>query len=349
MRLFISITFAAGLFAFSSFGADELQFEGKSMETWLNDLIGIPGTYGEPFPSEETKQQALKAFQRMGSREFDYLVEKLASTTSNKFSAGAITTAFKVAGTNATPEIPKLIALFNNGDETTIWVVARCLIGIGTNSVAPLMNALSNQKIEVRKASALCLGQIGPPAGPAVPLMLDRLKIEDVQVRMAIISSLGLIGQYPEKVIPVLTESLKSQNQTIRGNAAFSISCFGKIAESAAPTLFKLLNDNDGTVRNNAAAAIMRMNLGPEYLPLLISNATNNDTAVRCLIAQALGNQGDHTNEVFPVLLKLTEDPDRYVRESAGVTLNQMGYQPPVNLVPLRGQYYKPPTNSTNK
>jgi HEAT repeat protein len=81
------------------------------------------------------------------------------------------------------------------------------------------------------------------------------------------------------------------------------------------------------------------MKLGKEYIPLLATNASNPDAKVRSLIAQALGNQGAYTNEVFPILLKLTKDPDRYVRESAGVTINQMGYKPPVDVVKLRGLY----------
>lgn len=326
-------------FMSSCLGADDLQFEGKSMETWLNNLIGIPGKEGDPFPSEETKQEALKAFQRMGNREYDYLVEKLPSTTGNKFEYGAIRAAFKIAGTNATPEIPKLIALFGQGDESTVWAVSECLVAIGTNSVSPLMHALIDGNVKVRQGAASALGQIGPPAKPAVPLLLERLKIEELQVRLPIISTLGLIGQYPDLVVPVLIQNLQSDNQNIRGNAAFAVSWFGNAAKDAAPQLFKLLNDENGTVRNNAASAIMNMNLGKEYIPLLATNASNPDFKVRCLIAQALGKQGAYTNEVFPILLKMTKDPDRYVRESAGVTINQMGYKPPVNVVKLRGLY----------
>jgi len=81
------------------------------------------------------------------------------------------------------------------------------------------------------------------------------------------------------------------------------------------------------------------MNLPKQFVPLLVSNAANPDARVRSLIAQALGKQSNSTNEVMPVLLKLTKDHDRYVRESAGVTWNEIGYKPPVNVVKLRGLY----------
>jgi HEAT repeat protein len=324
------------------FGADDVQFEGKSMDTWLNNLIGIPDNGRDPVPpneKEETQRQAVAAFQRMSSREYDYLVKKLPSTTENKFANGEITVAFKIAGTNASPAIPKLIALLSRGDEPTAWSVARCLVGIGTNSIAPLIDALSDKNANVRAGAAYALGQIGPPAKPAVPSMLEKLKTDELKVRLAIIGSLGFIRQYPDQVIPVLTENLKCENPDVRGNAAMAISCFGNDVGNAAPILFKLLNDNNDRVRNNAAGAVLHANLGKEQIPLLISNADNPDARVRSLIAQALGKQAVYTNEVYPALLKLSKDPDRYVRESAGVTWNQIGYKPPMDVVHLRGLY----------
>lgn len=305
------------------------------MDGWLNLLTGRPEKIYAPFPNDEMQRQALAAFKRMGSREYDYLVEQLATETTN--ANIGITVAFKLAGTNAAPEIPKLIALFKRDE--IVWAAIRCLVDIGTNSIPPLMHALSDKDIKIRQGAANALGQIGPPAGVAVPLLLNKLKTEKTQVRCSIIASLGLINQYPEKVVPVLIQNLESDDVNIRGNTAFALIGFSRNTDAAAPGLFKLLKDSDENVRNNAAGAIMNMKLGKEYIPLLATNASNPDAKVRSLIAQALGNQGAYTNEVFPILLKLTKDPDRYVRESAGVTINQMGYKPPVDVVKLRGLY----------
>lgn len=334
-RLLIAISFAVA--NFTSLAAGGPQFEGKSMDTWLNALIGISENHGEAFPTKEERQQAIAAVRRMGSREFDYLIEKLPSSTQNKFAYSAIISAFKVAGTNATPEIPKLIVLLGQGNEANDWLVARCLVGIGTNSIVPLMRALSDKNQDVRAGAAYVLGQIGPPAKPAVPLMLEKLKTDELKVRIAIIGSLGFIGQYPDQVIPVLTKNLSSDNPDMRANAAAAISCFEGNVGNAAPILFKLLNDKDARVRNNAAGAVLQVNLGKEYIPLLVSNVDNPDPKVRSLIAQALGKQAAYTNEVYPALLKLTKDSDHWVRESAAVTWNQIGYQPPMNVVQLRG------------
>ncbi len=126
MKLLIAISSALiNLCAFSFIGADELRFEGKSMETWLKNLIGIPDG-NDQFPREETRRQAVKAFKRMGSREYEYLIDLIPSDPENLH--GIIRAAFQVAGTHASPVIPKLIALFDRGDEQIDGLAGECLI-----------------------------------------------------------------------------------------------------------------------------------------------------------------------------------------------------------------------------
>jgi len=138
----------------AGFSADELQFEGKSMDTWLNNLFGRPSIPGGQRPSEEAEQASAAAFQRMGQREYDYLVAKIPSCENDKTLGYAIMTALRIAGTNATPEIPKMILLFSQDSEFTCQLVAKCLSEMGTNSVRPLMNALTNKNVKVRQISA---------------------------------------------------------------------------------------------------------------------------------------------------------------------------------------------------
>jgi len=175
------------------------------------------------------------------------------------------------------------------------------------------------------------LGHIGRPAKPAVPLLLERLKVEEVQVRGSILAALGLIQQYPDLVVPVLTQNLASDDPKIRSAAAFGVSSFTKDAKPALPMLFKLLKDEDNLTRNNAATGLLMISPGQEFIPLLVSNMDNPDPRVRSVIAQVLGEQRDHTNEVCPALLKLTKDQDPNVRESANGALKKIGCQPPEN------------------
>lgn len=298
---FIITVLVISLLPLVCFSADDLQFEGKSMEAWINNLIGLPDKTGEHFDdrrkSDEIQQKAVEAIRMMGSREFDYLVEQLCSTNRSKIPVARIEMVFSIVGSNAIPEIPKLIKVFNQ-DELMAWQATACLKSIGTNSIPPLMTALVNRNIKVRQNAAYALGQFGQPAKTAVSLLLERLKVEKLQVRGRIITSLGLINQYPEKVVPALIPYLSSEDTDIRGNAAFAMIGFGKNARTAAPKLFKLMSDENETVRNNAAGALQHMeaDMGKEYVTLLLSNASNADQKVREYISQELSKRGANTN-----------------------------------------------------
>jgi len=154
------------------FGAENLRFEGKSIDAWLNILVGLPEQpekINEPFPGKEMQQQAVAAFKRMGPREYDYLVQRLDSTNANVI---GIAFAFKYAGTNASLEIRRLIALFDRDEAAGAAI--RCLVEIGTNSVPALIEALSEKNVKIRQRPANALGQIGPPAKTAVPILMKR-------------------------------------------------------------------------------------------------------------------------------------------------------------------------------
>jgi NLR family CARD domain-containing protein 3 len=318
------------LLANASFCADELQFEGKSMNTWLNNGIGRPSNPGEQRPSKEAEQEAAAAFQRMGQRECDWLIAKLPDCEKDQMLGYAIIAALRIAGTNATPEIPKLISLFSQESEFTCQLVARCLSERGANSVRPLMSALTDKSVKVRQMSADVLGNIGRPAMPAVPLLLERFKVEEVQVRASILCALGLIQAYPDLAVPVLIESLSSDDPQIRRAATFSVSTFTN-ARPALPLLFKLLNDDDRVIRENAAIGLLRFSPGQDFFPLLVTSIDNPDPYIRLIIAQVLSQQKVHTDEVCPALLKLAKDQDPNVRECANGALKKVGCQPPEN------------------
>lgn len=286
--------FIISLLSLACFGAEDLQFEGKSIDAWLKLLTGRPEQPYGPSPSKEIQRQALAAVQRMGKREYDFLVEQLTSTNAD---IGIIPIAFKVAGSNAVPEIPTLIETLDH--ETSIsWMAAECLKSIGTNSIPPLIAALDNKKVRIRENAAYALGQIGPPAGIAVPKLLERLSIDELPVRCQILTALGLINQYPEKVVPAVIPYLSNKDSSLRGNAAFTMIGFGKNAKAAAPKLFKLMSDDNETVCGNAAGALehMEAGMGKDYVTLLESNASNPDLKIREYISQELSKRGVNTN-----------------------------------------------------
>jgi len=264
------------------------------MDVWTKTLIGIPEQPYGPLPTVKMQEEALAAFQRMGRREYFFLVDQLITTNAI---AGWIPYVFKAAGSNAAPAIPKLIKTLDN-EVPISWRAAESLKNIGTNSIPPLIAALDSKKLNVRKSAAYALGQIGPTAEPAVPKLLERLNMDEISVRYDILTALGLINQHPEKVVPAIIPYLSSDDSIIRGNAAFAMIGFGKNARAAAPKLFKLMSDDNENVRINTAGALehMEAGMGADYITLLKENATNSDLKVRNFVLQQLTNRGVNTN-----------------------------------------------------
>lgn len=294
MKIILITAFIVSFSIFICLGVDNYQFEGKSIDAWAKTLIGLPEQpYGPP-PTIEMQQQAVAVFRKMGKPEYFFLVDQLITTNAI---VGWIPYAFKAAGSNAVPAIPKLIKALDN-EIPVSWRVAECLKNIGTNSIPPLIAALDNKKVKIRRGAAYALGQIGSPAEPAIPKLLERLNMDETSVRYDILTALGLINQHPEIVVPALIPYLSNEDPTVRGNASFAMIGFGKDARAAAPKLFQLMSDDNENVRINAGGALehMETGMGTEFVTLLKENATNSDLKIRKFVLQQLTNRGIKTN-----------------------------------------------------
>jgi hypothetical protein len=122
--------------------------------------------------------------------------------------------AFKVLGTNAGPAVPQLLEIYNRE---------------------------SDRDTRDRVVSALT--QIGPPAQPAVPMLLRRLAGTNTWMRVNAIVALGAIHSDSEAVVPALTSSLRDPGYDVRFAAIMALKDFGKAAKSAGPALVELLSD----------------------------------------------------------------------------------------------------------
>jgi HEAT repeat protein len=107
-----------------------------------------------------------------------------------------------------------------------------------------------------RKMAAERLGDMGPAARSAVPVLIQALKDWDFLVRHRAAEALGKIGADPETVVPALTASLGDKHPIVRAMAAESLGKFGPAAASALPTLRKQLSDAHPQAQDRAARAI---------------------------------------------------------------------------------------------
>jgi len=225
------------------------------------------------------------------------------------------------------------------------------LIALGGRAVLPLIDALDDDRGDVRQLAALALGRIGdvratPPlmlalrtgdakgrAGAAfalgemgdpgaVPLLIAALKDESDPIRSAAISALGKLRPI-EAVVPLIaTWSGANQNSDIQFRVVEAIAALG---EPAFEPLLAALQNPCAAIRVGAVMTLNRLGDRRSVAPLIDKlRVRNEDSAVQRQLVCALGEIGD-SSAVMP-LIETLQDCGRpwEVRCFAAISLGKL-------------------------
>jgi HEAT repeat protein len=99
-------------------------------------------------------------------------------------------------------------------------VAGRLLIRLGGEAVPALVEALSDEGVDVRRKAARTLGEIGPESVEAVPALIHVLADEDEDVRLWAAYALGRIGPEAFEAVPSLIEALGDEYADLEAAAA---------------------------------------------------------------------------------------------------------------------------------
>jgi HEAT repeat protein len=232
--------------------------------------------------------------------------------------------------------------LFFQGRPTNYWrralrdddpagqVRAAAALKGGGLAAIPVLAAVLNedrpgdwQAAQERCKAAEILGEMGPEARMAAPMLMTALNDPDPAVRKAIIVTLDKLGVPAEHMVPRLIALLPTSN---RIDAIKSLGRYGGAAREAVPALVGLLKDPAADVRWNAAQALGL--IGPEArqaVPDLIAALHDEDADVREHGAESLGQVGVASPEVVGALEAACKDPNPRVRRDAVRSLGQFG------------------------
>jgi HEAT repeat protein len=104
--------------------------------------------------------------------------------------------------------------------------------------------------------SCECLAEMGPLAAPAVPALIEALRIKN-DIPHGAVRALGRIGPAAKEAVPALCECLKEKlSYGLRTEAAEALGRIGPAASPAIPALKELLRDNFWQVRVAAEDAL---------------------------------------------------------------------------------------------
>jgi HEAT repeat protein len=233
--------------------------------------------------------------------------------------AGALGNIGPAAGAAA----PALTALLGDEDRGVGVEAARALwrIDRGREAVAFLVRACAGEG-EPRVRAIKALGEIGPEAGRAVPVLRKGLQDPDESERAAVALALwrlqrrtetpGLVSDPRQEALSVLIKLLREGRPEQRWSAAAAVRQIGPEAGPAVPALVACLREEDPGLREQAADALGAIDpRDREAVPALTALLDDSNLRVRLAAARALARAGHRPADLVPVLVRVLErSPD---------------------------------------
>lgn len=203
-------------------------------------------------------------------------------------------------GSAAAPALPLVQELFereNNWSLRCALAVALCRIDAGqTNAFACLTNGLaSHQPANDRWMAAFELGNIGPNAKAAVPLLLAALDGTNDMLFSQVPAALKKMGVPAETFLPRMKQQLRSENET---------------------------------TRVNAAARVLELNPADHEALLVLMDQIKRRALFRDFAIETLARAGPSTGEAVPVLRDVVQHGSKQEREAAHRALRRIEAKP---------------------
>ena len=239
----------------------------------------------------------------------DTLIEVVKDTSVNHYGRAAAIHTLEKFGKEAVMATPVLTkALLEDERVTVRWASALALGEVGKNikeTVPALIKGLQDKDMDVREYCVKALGRIGAGAKEAVPDLVKVLEDGNEEIKQAATVALGEIGKDAGAAVPILINRLKSQDVLIR---LIAVVALGNIrSKDAKPHLVKLLeSDRVSDVRNSAAEALA--NIDPkDTIRYLIEAAINDENSSRTRVhaIEMLGKFGKDAEYAADVLIVL--------------------------------------------
>jgi HEAT repeat protein len=185
-----------------------------------------------------------------------------------------------------------------------------------------LIEAMENEKPEIRREAARALGKMGSGARSAVGTLQQRLRDKDYETRRASLIALAEIGADSEPAVEEIALIFNQGEPSLRPIACYALGRIGNPAKSEVPRIRRMLQSRNGHEKTVAAWSLVQIAPDAETvdtaIPLLaagLAHAENPD--VRVAMAQALGKVGGTSPIAKEALNAALKDQNEAVRKAA--------------------------------
>lgn len=151
------------------------------------------------------------------------------------------------------PAVNPLINSLKDGNWKMRWYASEILGEIrDEKAVQELIVTMGDENSGVRSKSMIALVEIGEPS---VDPLINALSNENLQIRRQAAEALGVIGS--KKAVEPLTETLKDENSWVQKTAAESLGSIGD--KKAIDALKMMLKDDNLEVQNAVSQALKKL------------------------------------------------------------------------------------------
>ena len=208
------------------------------------------------------------------------------------------------------PDFDSIIMHLQSSDENEREEAVMALSGLSdTRVILPLIHALSDQSLFVRRAAAKALGKTN--SQKAIGPLIKALSEEERSVREAAAEALGHLGDI---AIPHLIHNLKDDDWRVRVGSLIALR-ISTNRISNIDHILSALSDESPYVRREAVKTLGRIG-DPSILPYIIQATKDEDPGVRLRAVRTLVRFGQ-SEDIIPVLNRCMADEDGAVRVRA--------------------------------
>ncbi|MES2793127.1 MAG: HEAT repeat domain-containing protein [Planctomycetota bacterium] len=223
-------------------------------------------------------------------------------------------------GPKANVAVPDLIALFKEGQESTLGV-PKALLAIAPDNVAvqqAIVAALPQKDYGWQIVKDLNLSRHS--ARFAVPGLRKIFPTVEGDLQLEIVEIFCGLGELAKEAIPEIAGQLTKHDPDQRAHAANALGCMREYAQAHVPTLIKLLDDNNYNVQIYAISALGHIGYPAKVaIPTLEKLlATTNSDDLKEAASRAVNrlklDPGDNDPDIFFLLM------DKYVSNTVYVS-----------------------------
>ncbi len=309
-------------------------YRGKTVKEWIGGLRG---------PDPRIRLEAALALGEAGI-DAEPAVKALAGALKDPFPQIRVAAANALAGlgAEAAPAVPNLALLLRDPDPKVREAGSQALGEMGDAAVPRLIEALKDRDANVKIAVIITIDGLGLGARPAIPALGEAIKDTNAVVRRLALIALSKMGEMALETVPLMVEALRDKDTNVKNAAAFALVSLGR---DALPEFRKLLKDTNANLRLMAVQALSRLSedIDQTTATALVEALADDHARVRQTATWTLATLGTKARElgggpaVVKSLLKLLQDKDLHVRQTAVVALGQVGLDDKDDITGLAG------------